>query len=517
MRRNARRRARPGMPHAAGPAAVALLTALAACLLLSSAAASAAPLSFSPPTVTSLAAVKLARLLASDGGAHDQFGSAVAVSGDSLIVGAPGSSAAYVFNSSGSGWTQQAKLVPSAGDAVRDFGYAVAISGDTALVAAQADDDSECFAYVFVRSATAWSQQARLSVPGTQVYLSGGDMVALSGDTAVLGDEFETVGGNVAQGSAYVFTRSGTVWSEQARLVAPDGAADDRFGSSVALSGDTVLVSAFSDNFGPNAEDQGSVYVFTRSDSTWTQQAKLWASGGGFADYFGFSLAFSGETALIGSDWEGRASVFTRTGTTWSQRAILPTCDYDGVTPSLALDGSTALVSVPVGPRPSQGTVCYFAGSGASWTEQSRLTVAPIFDWVGIAPPVALAGRTAFVGAPADAVGPNVEQGSLFVYGLAAPRPPSSTLKASPHTLKVGKTVILSGVVMPFSVSNMRVSIFRRVGTKLKLLRTRPLGFSGAFRWATKLTKPGIWSFVATYKSGGVTYKSKTVSVTVHT
>ena len=102
------------------------------------------------------------------------------------------------------------------------------------------------------------------------------------------------------QGSAYVFTRSGTTWTQQAKLTASDGAADDYFGYSVALSGDTALVGAYWDDVGANY-DQGSAYVFTRSGTTWTQQAKLTASDGAAGDHFGHSVALSGDTALVGA------------------------------------------------------------------------------------------------------------------------------------------------------------------------------------------------------------------------
>ena len=127
-----------------------------------------------------------------------------------------------------------------------------------------------------------------------------GVSVALSGDTALVGAYWDDVGANTNQGSAYVFTRSGTTWSPQQQLTASDGAAGDYFGVSVALSGDTALVGAYHDDVGANTW-QGSAYVFTRSGTTWSPQQQLTASDGAAGDCFGWSVALSGDTALVGA------------------------------------------------------------------------------------------------------------------------------------------------------------------------------------------------------------------------
>jgi len=244
-----------------------------------------------------------AKLTASDGAAYDEFGSSVALSGNTALVGAytdkVGGNAeqgsAYVFTRSGTVWSQQAKLTASNGAAGDWFGWSVALLGDTALVGGRFGD-----AFVFTRSGTVWSQQAQLTPSDLQEEDTFGESVALSGDTALVGAGGHIVGSNVSQGAAYVFTRSGTTWSQQARLTAADGAAGDRFGTSVALSVDTALVEAPNQTVGANS-NQGSAYVFTRSGTTWTQQAKLTASDGAASDNFGRSAALSGNTVLVGA------------------------------------------------------------------------------------------------------------------------------------------------------------------------------------------------------------------------
>lgn len=194
-----------------------------------------------------------------------------------------------------------AKLTASDGAAFDLFGNAVATSGDTALVGALHSDaisgDSGS-AYVFVRSGNTWNQQVKLTPGDGAINDNFGRSLAISGDTAVIGAYNDDDNGTNS-GSAYVFVRNGTTWSQQAKLTASDGAAGDRFGVSVAVSGDTAVVgSANDDDDGTNS---GSAYVFVRSGTTWSQQAKLSASDGAPGDWLGYSVAISGETALVGA------------------------------------------------------------------------------------------------------------------------------------------------------------------------------------------------------------------------
>ncbi len=294
------------------------------------------------------------KFAASDGAAQDWFGGSVALSGDTALVGADGDDdargsqcgSAYVFTRSGTTWTQQAKLTAHDGAAAYYFGSSVALSGDTALVGAYYDDGKGS-AYVFTRSGTAWTQQAKLTAADGAATDWFGSAVALSGDIAIIGSERDDDNGSDS-GSAYVYTRSGTAWTQQAKLTAADGATTDYFGTSVALFGDTALVGAYRDD--DKGTDSGSAYVFSRSGTAWTQQAKLTAGDGAAYDNFGYSVALSGDTALVGAygdDGNGSAYVFTRFGIAWNQQAKLIAADgaagdYFGV--SVALSGETALV-----------------------------------------------------------------------------------------------------------------------------------------------------------------------------
>jgi FG-GAP repeat/Bacterial Ig-like domain len=332
-----------------------------------------------------------AQLTASDGAAGDWFGNSVAISGDTALVGAHNDTvggkasqgSAYVFTRSGASWSQQAQLTASDGAVGDCFGSSVALSGDTALVGVpySSDKGSQGSAYVFTRSGASWSQQAQLTASDGAAGDWFGYSVAISGDTALVGAPFDSVGANYRQGSASVFTRSGGSWSQQAQLTASDGAVDVWFGYSVAISGDTALVGAYWDTVGGNAY-QGSAYVFTRSGASWSQQAQLTASDGAYGDNFGYSVAISGDTALVGvhndtvggNANQGSAYVFTRSGGSWSQQTQLTASDgaaNDWFGYSVALSGDTALVGAytdTVGGNPLQGSAYVFSPGSVDTT-----------------------------------------------------------------------------------------------------------------------------------------------------
>jgi hypothetical protein len=291
-----------------------------------------------------------AELTPGDGAPGAWFGASVALAGDGSIalVGAPRPGAAYVFVRSGTTWTQQAVLTPGDGAQYDSFGASVALAGDgsTALVGAP----GRGAAYVFVHSGTTWTQQAELTSGDGAQHDSFGASVALAGDgsIALVG----APGPNIRTGAAYVFVRSGTTWTQQAVLTPGDGAQYDSFGASVALAGDgsTALVGA------PGHYIRtGAAYVFTRSGTSWTQQQELTAGDGAPDDSFGGSVALAGDgsTALVGGPQHyygiGAAYIFVRSGTNWGQQAGLTPGDGAhhrsfGASVALAADGSTALV-----------------------------------------------------------------------------------------------------------------------------------------------------------------------------
>jgi hypothetical protein len=355
------------------------------------------------------------KIAASDAVANDRFGSSqsvgggsgsVAIEGDILVAGVPrkdgSAGAAYVYVRSGGGWIEEQKLVASDAAANAFFGFSVAISGETIVVGAYNAGQ----AYVFVRDTpTTWMEQAKLSSGGT---IGLGWSVDIDQDTVVTGAPFSAG----SFGSAHVFTRSGAIWTEQLpSLSASDGAGGNKFGNDVAIdgstlvvtdasfpgnaylfnlsggvwnedtklmpvsavvaadfgnavsiSGDTVAVAAFRDRPGPN---DGAVYVFRGSGATWPQEAKLtrfdFIDPAGFSDgaNFGLSVSIDGNGLVVGQTFDGgppflagSAFLFTRSGTIWSfeEHVLAPAADRqpaDIFGEDVALGGTTLVVAAP--------------------------------------------------------------------------------------------------------------------------------------------------------------------------
>jgi hypothetical protein len=281
-----------------------------------------------------------AKLTAADGAFGDLFGISVSVFGDTAVIGAyydddkgTDSGSAYVFVRAANGtWSQQAKLTADDGATLDQFGWSVSVSGDTAVIGASLDDDkgsASGSAYVFVRAAAdgTWSQQAKLTAADGAAQDIFGKSVAVSGDTAVIGAWGDEDKGSHS-GSAYVFVRAADgTWSQQAKLTAADGAADDYFGISVAVSGDTAVIGAYRDDDKVSAS--GSAYVFVRAaDGTWSQQAKLTAADGAALDFFGWSVAVSGDTAVIGAHRDDDKG--TESGSAYVFGSAVTVTDTDG-------------------------------------------------------------------------------------------------------------------------------------------------------------------------------------------
>jgi uncharacterized repeat protein (TIGR01451 family) len=298
----------------------------------------------------------------------DLFGHAVAVDGDTVAVSAPGNDntsqgdvgAVYVHTRSAGVWTQQQKLIH--GDPVLSdlFGISLALEGDSLIAGASWKTVSGVplagAAYVFTRSGSSWSQQQKLTAHTGPAMEAFGQSVALHGDIAFIGVPSANLGLG-GEGAADVFTRSGGVWFGQARLTAGDPGEDDHFGSSLALDGDTVLLGAYGDDL-TSGNETGSAYVFTGAGASWSEQEKLTASGAEGGDRFSWSLALQGDTAFIGAPNDdhdggtmaGSGYVFERNGTAWgSEKTIVPMDggDSQGFGSSLAMDGSTLVVGAP--------------------------------------------------------------------------------------------------------------------------------------------------------------------------
>jgi FG-GAP repeat protein len=339
-------------------------------------------------------------------------------------------------------FTQQQKLEASDGAAGDLFGRSVAISGETVVVGASNDDDAvanQGSAYVFVRSGGVWSQQQKLVASDPASEDRFGDSVAISGETIVIGARLDNGTGGGDQGSAYVFVRSGGVWSQQQKLEASDPAAADVFGQSVAISSETVVVGAPSHD-GSGGGDQGSAYVFVRSAGVWSQQQELEASDGAGSDNFGFSVAISGETVVVGArsddgaagPGQGSAYIFVRSGGVWSQQQKIEASDaasIDQFGSSVAVSGETAVVGAPNDDGVAgldQGSAYVFVRSGGVWSQQQKLEASDAGAGDRFGTSVAINGNTIVVGADSDDGAGGLDQGSAYVFAPANQPPDCS-------------------------------------------------------------------------------------------
>lgn len=267
---------------------------------------------------------------------------------------------------------QQAKLTPITGPTFRaNFGRAVAISGDTLVLGARSTDTNKGKAHIYVRSGATWNEQAVLYPDDSDSAASASNFaftsVAISGDTAII-PVWQCCSG--VDAPVYVFTRSGSTWTKQARIPMPaDVQENDSFGYHAALDGDTLIVSAHGQN-----GSRGAVYVFVRTGTTWTQQAKL-TSGGPAFEEFGYNIAISGDTIVAGTLTTAANSVvyvFQRTGTNWAQQAVIANPGDGNFGTALALSGNTALIGA-WSENNYQGMAYVYTRSGTSWTLQAPL------------------------------------------------------------------------------------------------------------------------------------------------
>jgi hypothetical protein len=370
-----------------------------------------------------------------------EFGSSVALSadGDTALIGGPrddgDKGAAWVFTRSGSTWSAQGGKLTGTGESGEGmFGTNVALSadGDTALIGGPEDDTAIGAAWVLTRSGAVWTQQGPKLTGGEEGNSEFGVLVALSadGDTALVGGWKD----DGTKGAAWVFTRTGGVWSQQGpKLTGTGETGEGGFGTSVALSadGNTALVGGPGDNF-----SKGAAWVFTRSGSTWTQQGpKLTGTGEIGNPWFGYTVALSadGKTALIGGwlddSWKGAAWVFTRSGSTWTQQGEKLTGGGEigegmfGTNVALSADGNTALIggwnddSVASGnlDYSGKGAAWVFTRSGSTWTQQGgKLTGTGETGGGKFGTIVALStdGNTALIGAWND----DTSKGAAWVF-----------------------------------------------------------------------------------------------------
>ena len=388
-----------------------------------------------------------AELTASDGTGHNQFGTSVAIDGSTVVVGSAGANlfrgTAYVFTEPGSGWanmTQTAELTASDGAAYAYFGTSVSVSGNTVVVGAGdatvAGNTAQGAAYIYTEPGSGWvnmTQSAKLIASKGGAGDEFGVSVSIGGDTVIVGAGNATVGANIAQGAAYVFTGSGSAWSQAAELTASNGAEGDDFGTSVSISGSTVVVGTFAAN-----SLQGAAYLFSETGSAWAQTTELTASDGVAGDEFGASVSISGSTPAIGapnatvggSPYTGAAYVF----------------GFSALSAGLALPAVTG-VSQATGPAAGGNSVTVTGTNLADATAvkfgaAAAIIVSDTPTQIVVESPAG--SGTAYVTVTTDSGVSAISSADKFTY-VAPPAPTVASISASSGAAAGGTQVTITG------------------------------------------------------------------------
>jgi hypothetical protein len=345
------------------------------------------------------------------------FGAALAIDHDILLVGAPrdneagvDSGAAYVYRRGGLGWSEGTRLTIAEAANWSDFGYAAAVGPDFVLVGAPGLDT----VYRFSRTSEAWPETAQLTPAAADAYEFGSSLSLDGGQLAVGAprSQIEAYGA----GSVHLFRLTGSFWVEEAVLTAADAAINDDFGRSVHLAGDRLIVGAPREE--STSTGTGAAYVFRYENDAWVEEEKLVPGDAEDVDRFGYSVCISGDIAVVGSLGDddlgagsGSVYLFQRSGTSWSQITKLNASDgaeHDNFGRSMAFDGTVLLVGAPLHDGPggnSSGAVYFFHNLDGSWVESEKVVhegsaVNAHLGWA-----VGLHDDLAALGAPDEEVG----------------------------------------------------------------------------------------------------------------
>jgi hypothetical protein len=343
-------------------------------------------------------AVLEARLAPGDRGYGDQFGYSVSVSGNFAVSGSPlhdsagfNHGAAYIYEMVGGAWTESVKLVAPDAAVFDNFGWSTAIDGNVLAVGSKGDDDvfgNSGSVYVYVFDGASWNFAQKISAPDKHSSQEFGSSVAVSGDMLVVGAH-RSHGAAYAAGAAYVFRQSGGVWSAEAKLLASDGAAFDDFGYSVDTDGDSVIVGArLSDTVSSN---DGSAYIFEDLGAGWVETALLSSGSGSNLENFGQAVSISGSSAAVGAPGrnasKGGVFVYSRSGGVWGLEDTFEDASTARLGSSVSMTGSLLAVGESNASLTAtqMGAVHLYTASGSSWAYSERIEPDPAvaYGWMG--------------------------------------------------------------------------------------------------------------------------------------
>ena len=249
-----------------------------------------------------------------DGMPGAKFGRAVCISGDYAIIGADqdevggnvNQGSVYIYEKANGFWTMKTKLLANDGVASDRFGYSVSISGNYAIIGSINSNNNQGVAYIFFRDNGTWVQQSKLVIAGSERIA---ESVSISGDYAIISDPASTVGSNGSQGCAWIYTRTGTSWTQQAQLISNTGEAGDYFGSAVSICGDYAVVGSPNEDFSSTAM-VGYTYVFVRNGNQWNEQSRFYEPGNQQLSFFGSFVAISDSIIVVGNYLPNRQCMY---------------------------------------------------------------------------------------------------------------------------------------------------------------------------------------------------------------
>lgn len=359
------------------------------------------------------------KLLASDQGEYSNFGYSISLSDDVAIVGACDhnyngvwSGTAYIARYDGTNWVEEATLIPSDPQDTQLFGWSVAISGDVAVVGSPYDEDNGPLsgsAFIYRYNGVNWIEETILLPDDFAADGQFGNAVSISGDVVVIG-AWQHEHNGTSTGAAYVFRYDGNRWIQESELLASDGGAGDKFGQSVAISGDVIVVGAPDEQRGIPA---GAAYIFRYDGNSWNQESQLTASDGAAGDKFGYSATISREVVVIGAvigDGKvidsGSAYIYRYDGSNWSEETKL--FAHDGVSNdefgfSVSISGEVVVVGAGYGNGLGVDSGCayIYRMDGPYWIEAGKLLASDgeKYDFFGAS--VSCSGDVAVAGSPA--------------------------------------------------------------------------------------------------------------------
>ncbi|MBU1941896.1 MAG: FG-GAP repeat protein, partial [Candidatus Thermoplasmatota archaeon] len=385
---------------------------------------------------------ELIKLTASDGSGNDRFGNAVDIDTYDAIVGTyfddvssqTNAGSAYIFTYSGSSWAQQAKLTAADAQTDDEFGISVSISGDYAIVGSHHDDDSGAnsgSAYIFYRTGTIWSQQAKLTAADAATGDQFGKSVAIDGEYAIVG----APGKSSNQGFSYIFKRSGTTWTQQTKIGATGSA---ELGYSVNINMPYVIMGAYG-----TTSNTGTAYIYELEGSSWMGKGTLTASDGQINDLFGTSVAINNNYAVCGapghdlsSGSEGATYIFEKPVSGWTtmtETQKITASDpegADGFGKSVSIAETHILISSPDDDDGglSSGSAYIFYRGTTTWTQQTKLTASDATNQDYFGWGVAITTNFALIGAYAEDNGNGVDAGSAYIFEWTNQPPNTPTI-----------------------------------------------------------------------------------------